>query len=101
MDGTVQFRSGERINFSYLISEKQINDSVSPSFPAAHLWKVGPCAGADMLACKCRGRQHMYCCLRACVTKLLRRDLLLDLLTQGCLTAGHVVEGTVPHNQIM
>ena len=27
-DGTVAFRSGERINFSYLISEKQNNDTV-------------------------------------------------------------------------
>lgn len=27
-DGTVAFRSGERINFSYLISEKQISDTV-------------------------------------------------------------------------
>ncbi len=28
VDGTVAFRSGERINFSYLISEKQNNDKV-------------------------------------------------------------------------
>lgn len=27
-DGTVAFRSGERINFSYLVSEKQNNDTV-------------------------------------------------------------------------
>lgn len=55
-DGTVPFRSGERISFSYLISQKYTDEQVSRLGPAlspragSHIYLVGPYG-----ACRQRG----------------------------------------------
>lgn len=41
VDGTVPFRSGERINFSYLISQKHNNEQVSMPPPPFSLPSTG------------------------------------------------------------
>lgn len=53
VDGTVAFRSGERINFSYLISEKQNNDKVriwslqTQCAPCSVRWQASKAHGHD------------------------------------------------------
>ena len=61
-DGTVPFRSGERISFSYLISQKYTDDQVSPQRFSAWDTKIRESCICMQEYSSSLGVEHGACC---------------------------------------